>query len=91
MLFRKKSRFLILFSFYRKKRRLVSLRMRPPEAVEAADRAMRRRGRAAQETRRSAGNCEVCTISTGNIYAQQIKMYNMLFFRPKVRFIHLVR
>ena len=42
MLFRKKSRFLILFSFYRKKRRLVSLRMRPPEAVEA------------QETRRSA-------------------------------------
>lgn len=54
MLFRKKSRFLILFSFYRKKRRLVSLRMRPPEAVEAADRAMRRRGRAAQETRRSA-------------------------------------
>ena len=55
MLFRKKSRFLILFSFYRKKMRLVSLRMRPPEeAVEAADRAMRRLGRAAQETRRSA-------------------------------------
>lgn len=48
MLFRKKSRFLILFSFYRKKRRLVSLRMRPPEAAEAADRAPGRQEMAAR-------------------------------------------